>query len=127
MSAFHGLRTVIYKVSDLERARAWYSDVLGQAPYFDQPFYVGFSVGGFELGLDPDTDGVTPGGGVIAYWGVDDADMALARLIRLGATAHGGVQDVGDGIRLAVVSDPDGNLFGVIANPHFTIEDQGTR
>ncbi len=126
MPTFHGLRTVIYKVGDLERARAWYSSVLGQAPYFDQPFYVGFSVGGFELGLDPDTEGVTPGsGGVIAYWGVDDADAALARLISLGATARGRVQDVGDGIRLAVVSDPFGNAFGVIENPHVTIEDRG--
>jgi len=127
MSAFHGLRTVIYKVSDLERAKSWYSNVLGQAPYFDQPFYVGFNVGGFELGLDPDTDGVTPGSGAVAYWGVADADAALARLIELGATAQGGVQDVGDGIRLAVVSDPFGNPFGIIDNPHFTIQDRGVR
>ena len=50
---FQGLRTVIYGVGDLVGAKAWYSAVLGFEPYFDQPFYVGFNVGGFELGLDP--------------------------------------------------------------------------
>ena len=52
--AFHGLRTVVYKVSDLEKAKTWYTAALGVKPYFDQPFYVGFNIGGFELGLDPD-------------------------------------------------------------------------
>ena len=61
-----GLRTVIYHVADLDRAKAWYADVIGSAPYFDQPFYVGFNVGGFELGLDPDTSQVAPGGGTSA-------------------------------------------------------------
>ena len=52
---FLGLRTGIYHVSDLQRAKAWYRELLGADPYFDEPFYVGFEVGGFELGLDPDT------------------------------------------------------------------------
>ena len=115
-----GLRTVIYHVSDLEKAKAWYGAVLGFGPYFDQPFYVGFNVGGFELGLDPDTAGARPGtGGQVAYWGVANADHALAHLIGLGATEHAGVQDVGGGIRVASVLDPFGNVFGVIENPHF--------
>ena len=49
-----GLRTVNYHVTDLARAKAWYISALGKEPYFDEPFYVGFNVGGFELGLDPD-------------------------------------------------------------------------
>ena len=53
-----GLRTAIYPVSDITRARDWYAQVVGCQPYFDQPFYVGFAVGGFELGLLPDG---TPG------------------------------------------------------------------
>jgi len=117
-----GLRTVIYKVNDLDRAKAWYSKALGIEPYFDEPFYVGFNVGGYELGLDPDTANVGPGpGGTAAYWGVDNADSALARLLELGAGEHGGVQDVGGGIRVAMVEDPFGNLFGIIENPHFQL------
>lgn len=121
-ATFLGLRTVIYKVSDLDRAKAWYSSVLGIEPYFDQPFYVGFNVGGYELGLDPDTESGAPGhGGVHAHWGVENADETLARLLSLGAREHQGVQDVGGGIRVAMVEDPFGNLFGIIENPHFKL------
>ncbi|TMG98319.1 MAG: VOC family protein, partial [Betaproteobacteria bacterium] len=49
-----GLRTAIYPAPDLQKAKQWYSELLVQAPYFDEPFYVGFSVGGFELGLVPE-------------------------------------------------------------------------
>ena len=120
---FHGLRTVIYHVGDLDRAKEWYGVVLGIRPYFDEPFYVGFDVGGFELGLQPDESGAPRAStGVVAYWGVDDADAAFGRLLELGATGHSGVQDVGDGIRVATVLDPYGNMLGVIENPHFSLE-----
>jgi predicted enzyme related to lactoylglutathione lyase len=118
-----GLRTAIYHVHDLTAAKDWYARVLGQSPYFDQPFYVGFNVGGYELGLQP--SGVAPAAisaGVVAYWGVDDAEAALARLLELGAQPHEAVQDVGEGIRVAAVVDPFGNVFGVIENPHFAAE-----
>jgi predicted enzyme related to lactoylglutathione lyase len=94
--------------------------VLEQKPYFDQPFYVGFSVGGFELGLIP--DGTAGPGGTVAYWGVRNADAALQHLEGLGATVKDPVQDVGEGIRTATVTDPFGNVFGVIENPHFSKE-----
>lgn len=120
---FHGLRTVIYYVGDLDRAKEWYGVVLGIRPYFDEPFYVGFDVGGFELGLQPDEPGAPRAStGVVAYWGVDDADAAFGRLLELGATGHSGVQDVGEGIRVATVLDPYGNMLGVIENPHFSLE-----
>lgn len=63
-----GLRTACYAVTDIARGRAWCSSVLGQTPYFDEPFYVGFNVGGFELGLVP--DGQPGSAGVQVYWGV---------------------------------------------------------
>jgi predicted enzyme related to lactoylglutathione lyase len=117
-----GLRTVVYRVSDLEKAKDWYSSVLGIEPYFAEPFYVGFNVGGFELGLDPDTADGPPGpGGTGAYWGVENADEAHSRLLALGAREHRGVQDVGGGIRVAAVVDPFGNHFGIIENPHFQV------
>ena len=112
-----GLRTAIYPAPDLARAKAWYSQVLGQAPYFDEPFYVGFAVGGFELGLVPDA---VPGtAGPQALWGVADAAAALARLLALGASPLQPVTEVGGGIRVAAVTDPFGNRLGLIENPHF--------
>ena len=112
---FQGLRTVIYHVSDLDRAKAWYSSALGIEPYFDQPYYVGFNIGGFELGLDPDMTGITSGiGGVVGYWIVSDCEAAFNRLIELGASSHSPVQDVGGGIRVATVADPFENLIGII-------------
>lgn len=119
---FQGLRTVIYGVNDLEKAKAWYSTVLGIQPYFDQPFYVGFNVGGFELGLDPNAAVGTSG--PVAYWGVDDADAALKRLLELGAHEHTPVQDVGDGIRTGSVIDPFGNTLAFIKNPHFSLNER---
>lgn len=120
---FQGLRTVIYHVTDLDRAKAWYTSVLGIEPYFDQPFYVGFNVGGFELGLDPDATGFEGGSGAVrAYWGVSNCEAAFNRLLELGASAQTPVQDVGGDIRVATVTDPFGNLLGVIENPHFSLE-----
>ncbi|MFN7130466.1 MAG: VOC family protein [Myxococcales bacterium] len=116
-----GLRTVLYRVPDLARAKEWYARVLDQAPYFDQPFYVGFNVGGFELGLLPDEGKPVGEGGVVAYWGVPEAAAALKRLHALGATPDSEVQDVGDGIKVATVKDPFGNVFGIIENPHFKL------
>ena len=122
---FLGLRTVKYRAPDIKRARDWYTGVLGFGPYFDEPFYVGFSVGGFELGLDPDltepgAGEATPDqGGVTVYWGVANAGASLARLLGLGAVARSPVQDVGGEIKVATVFDPFGNVLGIIENPHF--------
>ena len=121
-SSFQGLRTVIYPAPDLVKAKAWYSKALGIEPYFDQPFYVGFNVGGYELGLDPDASS-TPGGngGGAAYWGVANAEAAFRELISIGAKERSAVQEVGEGIRVATVFDPFGNILGVIENPHFEV------
>jgi predicted enzyme related to lactoylglutathione lyase len=123
---FQGLRTVIYGVSDIGRAKQWYSQALGAEPYFDEPFYVGFNVGGYELGLDPNAAPVSKeSAGVVAYWGVADIDAEFTRLLGLGGTAHGPVRDVGGGIRVATVLDPFGNLVGLIHNPHFKVGSTG--
>ena len=118
-----GLRTAAYQVKELDKAKAWYGKVLGLQPYFDQPFYVGFNVGGFELGLVPAEDAKpnrAPAG--IAYWGVADAQTAYKRLVELGASAFEPIQDVGEGILIGAVRDPFGNVLGVIQNPNFKIE-----
>ena len=119
---FLGLRTAIYKVKDLEKAKNWYSDVLQTEPYFDEPFYVGFNVGGFELGLDPDAENVTAGDNLQVYWGVKNAQEAFDELLTKGAKTHAEPTNVGGDIVVATVFDPFGNIFGVIENPAFKIE-----
>jgi predicted enzyme related to lactoylglutathione lyase len=121
-AAFLGLRTATYTAKDLSAARAWYAEVLGIQAYFDEPFYVGFNVNGFELGVLPDENAAVvrvPAG--IAYWGVAHADSTYARLLALGATAFAPIEDVGEGIRIGAVRDPFGNLLGIIENPHFKL------
>ena len=124
-AAFLGLRTAKYTVRDLAEAREWYARVLGIRPYFDEPFYVGFNVGGYELGIVPDehAESVRPESG-LAYWGVTSADSAFERLLSLGAVAVEPVEEVGGGIRVGTVRDPFGNLLGVIENPGFKAEDR---
>ena len=115
-----GLRSQIYQVSDLDAAKAWYTALLGHPPYFDEPFYVGFHVGGYELGLqpseNPDADQAKD---AVTYWGVPDAEEAYATLLTLGAKPYQAVQEVGGGIKLGAVTDPMGGILGVIENPHF--------
>jgi catechol 2,3-dioxygenase-like lactoylglutathione lyase family enzyme len=115
-----GLRTAIYHTPDIAAGKLWYTKILGFPPYFDQPFYVGFNVGGFELGLTPDAEKSSVG----TYWGVKDIEPALARLLELGAEPRTDIQDVGQDnednrIRVADVLDPFGNVFGIIENPNF--------
>ncbi len=123
-SFLHGLRTAKYAVGDLQAAKAWYRELLGKDPYFDEPFYVGFNVGGFELGLVPD-DGVGPERmeSGIAYWGVSNAAVAWDRLVGMGATPHEPIEDVGGGIRIGSVHDPFGNVLGIVENPGFRVEE----
>jgi predicted enzyme related to lactoylglutathione lyase len=116
---FQGLRTVIYHAPDLAAAKEWYATAFGIRPYFDEPFYVGFDIGGFELGLNPDANGVTVGNNAVAYWGVADIDTAYARLLDCGAASRDPVKNVGGDIKVAAVADPFGNVIGLIQNPHF--------
>ena len=118
---FLGLRTVIYHAPDLAKAKAWYTAAFGIAPYFDEPFYVGFEIGGYELGLHPDMSGVAFGNNAVAYWGVPDINDAHARMLDHGAEPRNPVQDVGGDIRVATVADPFGNVIGLIENPHFAV------
>jgi len=121
-SMVKGIGTVIYHVPDLERAKAWYASAFGQQPYFDQPFYVGFNIGGYELGLDPDpSSGRSGEGGSVAYWRVDAIDEAVRHFVRAGGTVASAVQEVGEGIKVAKIADPFGNVIGLLENPHFKL------
>ncbi len=123
-AAFQGLRTVIYHAPDLAKAKAWYTAAFGVA-YFDQPFYIGFDIGGFELGLDPDVSDVKVGNNAVAYWGVPDIAQAYRALLDRGAEPRQPVKDVGGDIKVATVADPFGNVIGLIQNPDFKIKGEG--
>src|SRR5262250_903034 len=114
---FQGLRSVIYHAPDLQRAKEWYAKALGVQPYFDQPFYVGFNIAGYELGLNPDVKLAPPGpGGTIAYWRVGDIHAAVEHFVSVGATVAQQAQEVGEGIKVAELTDLFGNRIGLIEN-----------
>ncbi|WP_220347640.1 VOC family protein [Thalassotalea euphylliae] len=116
-----GLRTSVYMVDDIDKAKHWYAKAFGTAPYFDEPYYVGFNIGGFELGLMP-TGEKQKGSNVIAYWGVNNVEVTYQKLLDLGAKQLNPITDVGGGIKLGVVQDPFGNPLGVIYNPMFQLQ-----
>ena len=116
-----GLRTTIYKVSDLSKAKAWYTEAFGVEPYFDEPFYVGFNIKGYELGLLPEEGSTSKATNVISYWGVEDIHKSYQHLIQLGATENEKPTNVGGELMVASVLDPWQNAIGIIYNPYFKL------
>jgi predicted enzyme related to lactoylglutathione lyase len=112
-SSTQGIKTVLHPVSDLAAAKAVYTALLGVAPQADAPYYVGFDVEGQHIGL-------VPGGGQeamtspVAYWHVGDIEAKLAEVTAAGATVKDPVRDVGGGRLVATVTDPDGNVLGLL-------------
>lgn len=117
--SFLGLRTTAYIVSDLNAAKKWYTIAFETKPYFDQPFYVGFNISGYELGLLPDENKLRKGENILSYWGVDNIQKVYEKLIQLGATSHEKPTNVGGDIVVASVKDPWNNIIGIIYNPEF--------
>lgn len=116
-----GLRTTIYKVSDLEKAKAWYTKAFEVSAYFDEPFYVGFNIKGYELGLLPEEDSTSKGDNVMSYWSVDDIHKAFQHFLDLGAAQHEKPTNVGGELMVASVFDPWQNVIGIIYNPEFRL------
>jgi predicted enzyme related to lactoylglutathione lyase len=108
--------TVIYPVKDLAQATTLFSAVLGVAPSSEAPYYVGFQVGGQDIGLDPNGHGKGMTGPV-PYVEVDDITRRLDQLLDAGATTQQPITDVGGGKLVAIVRDADGNPIGLIQSP----------
>lgn len=120
-----GLRTCIYKVPDLNEAKTWYSKAFETKPYFDEPFYVGFNIGGYELGLLPEENGVSEKtDNIMTYWGVENVQEVFDRFLSLGATVHEEPHSVGEPLVVASVKDPWGNVIGLIYNPAFKLPEE---
>lgn len=111
-----GLRTLIYPTNDLVADTAWWVGVLGYEPYFKESFYVGFEVGGYELGLDPNANMAD---GPRTYFGVDDVQAAVDYFVVRGCTIYEPVTNTGGDISVATVEKPNGQLLGLIFNPSF--------
>ncbi|MEU4494252.1 glyoxalase [Streptomyces sp. NBC_00210] len=108
-----GIKTVIYPVRDLAKAKALFTELLGVEPIMDEAYYVGYRVAGQDVGLDPNghSKGMT---GPVGYWHVDDIRASVKALIDAGAEEQQEVQDVGGGKLTAVVKDADGNIIGLL-------------
>jgi predicted enzyme related to lactoylglutathione lyase len=112
-SSTQGIKTVLHPVSDLATAKAVYTALLGTPPQADSPYYVGFDVAGQHIGL-------VPGGGPqgltspVAYWHVSDIEAKLVEVTAAGATVKEPAHEVGGGRLVASVTDPDGNVLGLI-------------
>ena|SRR5260221_9605150 len=108
-----GVTTIIYPVKDAAQAKKLFTKLLGVEPYADQPYYIGYKVGGQDIGLDPNghNTGMT---GPVAYYHVDDIKKSLQGLLDAGATVQQEVKDVGGGRLIAWARDVDGNPVGLI-------------
>ena len=112
-SSTQGIKTVLHPVSDLAKAKAVYAALLGVPPQTDESFYVGFDAAGQQIGL-------VPGGGPqgmsspVAFWHVPDIEAKLAEVTAAGAAVKEPAHDVGGGRLVATVTDPDGNVLGLL-------------
>ena len=108
-----GAKTLLHPVSDLAAAKAVYTALLGVEPMADSPYYVGYEAAGQHIGLVPNggPQGMTT---PVAYWHVSDIEAKLAELTATGATIKDPARDVGEGRLVATVTDPDGNVLGVL-------------
>lgn len=115
-SPTEGIKIVLHPVSDLEKAKAVYTALLGLEPQADTPYYVGYDAAGQHIGL-------VPGGGPqgmtapVAYWRVADIDATLSEVTGAGATVKEPPRDTGGGRLVATFTDPDGNVLGLVQDP----------
>jgi predicted enzyme related to lactoylglutathione lyase len=118
-----GLRTTIYKVADLTKAANWYTKAFETEPYFNEPYYVGFNIKGYELGLQPDENpNLKKVESVVSYWGVENIQETYDRFMALGATENEKPYNVGGEMMTATILDPFGNVIGLIYNPYFQLK-----
>lgn len=130
MSILNGLTTLVLTAEDVEAAGVWYSDLLGAEPYFRQPEEGPAASLEFRIGPDEDElgimnrayspEGTTPGSSSVTYWHVDDVEAAVTQLVDHGAQPHAPVTPRGPEFVTASVTDPFGNVIGLMYSPHWS-------
>lgn len=106
------MQLVVFPTKDLAATKKVFAALLGEQPYVDQPYYVGFRSGGLEFGLDPNGTG-----GPVCYWEVPDIDAGVQSLVAAGGEVSEAPHDVGGGKLIAKVTDANGNLLGLSQAP----------
>ena len=115
-SPHQGIKTVLHPVSDLAKAKPVYAALLGIQPQADAPYYVGFEAAGQHIGLVP-SGGPEAMTSPVAYWHVADIEAKLAEVTAGGAAVKEPPRDVGGGRLVATLTDPDGNVLGLLQDP----------
>lgn len=108
-----GIQTVLHPVSDLAKSTEVYAALLGVRPQTESSYYVGFEAAGQQIGLVPSGGGQGPTE-VVAYWHVTDIEVKLAEVTAAGAVVKEAAHNVGGSRLVATVTDPDGNVLGLI-------------
>ncbi len=115
-SSTQGIKTVLHPVSDLAAAKEVYAALLGVRPQVEGSYYVGFEAEGQQIGLVP-SGGPQAMTSPVAYWHVSDIEAKLAEVTAAGAAVKAPPRDVGGGRLVATVTDPDGNVLGLLQDP----------
>lgn len=106
---------IVYPVADMTKAKQFFCELVGAGPYADFPAYVGYKHGDMEIGLVPNADEREPGG--LAYWTVNDIAARVKALVDAGGTVVQEITDVADGLLVASVKEPNGNVVGLRQPP----------
>lgn len=109
-----GVKTILYPVRDLARAKELFTRLLGVQPAADSPYYIGYDIDGQQIGLVPNghaSQGMT---GTTAYVHVDDIKAGMQAVLDAGGAVQQEVRDVGGGRQVGAVTDAEGNVIGFI-------------
>jgi catechol 2,3-dioxygenase-like lactoylglutathione lyase family enzyme len=108
------IETVLQWVTDVERSKQWYADLLGIEPTPYDTAYFKFAEHAYLI-LVPAAAG-TGRGGTGVWFEVDDVDAAYRELTARGYRFNESAPfDIPPG-RLVTLNDPDGNIIGLIDN-----------
>jgi predicted enzyme related to lactoylglutathione lyase len=102
---------IVYATADLEKAKRFFRELIGDEPYADSAYYVGYKNGDMEIGLVPQGSNAGPGG--LAYWTVSDIESSVKKLVDAGGSVVQNITDVANGLLVASIKDPNGAIVGL--------------
>jgi methylmalonyl-CoA/ethylmalonyl-CoA epimerase len=113
------LAQVAIGVEDLDRAKAFYRDLLGLPHLFDAPPGLAFFQCGETRLMLSRPEGPDTAGSSILYYGVDDVAAAYEQMRARGVAFEEAPRRIaevgGKPIDLAICRDSEGNLLGLIS------------